>query len=243
MQEGIRNNIAELGIFIVFEVLFILSLTKGLSLMITLPVSTVLIVILMIRSAKNGRAARLAMEKGMQEVAREKEARKQAEEKLEESRKIFQTFSRSWPESILMADAQAQIYFWNPGVQKMFGFREEEIRGKDFRELFAPDTFAAEGENIRPAGKRGVSGLTECKAMRKDKTEFPAELMMVSVLLYDLKCFLIAVRDISGLKQKEDEMQEACQTDPLTKLYNRQHSLNWRHVKWNVQSATIRLFP
>lgn len=225
MQEEIRNNIVELGIFIVFEVLFILSLTKGISMMITLPVSTVLIVILMIRSAKNGRAARFATEKGKQEVKREKEARKQAEEKLEESRKIFQAFSRSWPDSILMADAQAKIYFCNPGMQKMFGFPEAEIMGKDFRELFVPDTFINDekGEIIRPGGKRAVSGLTECNALRKDKSEFPAELMMVSVLLYNLRCFLIAVRDISGVKQKEEEMVESCQTDPLTKLYNRIH--------------------
>ena len=225
MQEDIRNNIVELIIFIVLEVLFILSLTKGFSMMITLPVSTALIVILMMRSAINSRAARLAMEKGMQEVMREKDARKQAEEKLAESRKIFQTFSRAWPESILMADAQAKIYFWNPGVQKMFGFPEEEIMGKDFRELFAADTFITDdkGEIIKPAGKRPGSGLTECKALRKDHSEFPAELMIVSIPLYNLRCFLIAVRDTSGIKQKEDEMEESYQTDPLTKLYNRIH--------------------
>ncbi|MGE0086452.1 MAG: diguanylate cyclase [Desulfococcaceae bacterium] len=225
MNEEIRNNTVELIIFVIFEILFILSLIKGFPMMITLPVSTLLIIILMMRSAKNGRTARSAIEKRRQELTIEREARKQTEEKLGESRKIFQTFCHSWPEAILMADAQAKIYFRNPGMQKMFGFSEGEIMGKDFRELFVPDTFAADdnSEIIKPAGKRAGSGLTECKAIREDKSEFPAEIMMLPIFLYNQRCFLITVRDMSGTKVREEDLVEFCQTDLLTSLYNRIH--------------------
>ncbi len=225
MQEKIRNNIVELIIFILFELLFILSLTKGFSQMITMPVSTLLIVILIIRSAKKGSAARFATEKGRQDLLHEKEALKQAEEKLGESRKIFQAFCQSWPEAILMADAQAKIYFCNPGMQKMFGFSEGDLIGKDIRELFVPDTFETDdrGEIIRPGGMGSAAGLTECKALRKDKSEFPAEFMMTFLFLYNYKCLLMAVRDTSGLKQKEVALVEFSQTDLLTKLYSRMH--------------------
>ena len=67
--------------------------------------------------------------------------RKQTEEKLYESEQKFRSISASAQDAIIMADNGGNITYWNEAAEKIFGYTQEEVIGKELHKLLAPERY------------------------------------------------------------------------------------------------------
>jgi PAS domain S-box-containing protein len=110
----------------------------------------------------------------------------QIERDLRESEEKFKTIGNSARDAIVMIDNNGNITFWNTGAEKIFGYTEEEVTGKNFHLLITPERFHENHfkafKEFKKTGKGGAIGKTlELFAMRKNGEEFPVELSLSSV--------------------------------------------------------------
>src|SRR5262245_33545879 len=62
--------------------------------------------------------------------------------------------------AVIALDLNQRIIYWNPGAEKTFGYKKEEIIGKDFATLFTPEdrqkgTPKRELEETKTSGSAG----------------------------------------------------------------------------------------
>ncbi|MFX1311370.1 MAG: PAS domain S-box protein [Promethearchaeota archaeon] len=67
--------------------------------------------------------------------------RKSFEQKSNESEKIFKTRINSAQDALLLIDHEGRIVFCNDAVEKMFGYKDQELKGKNVLELIAPKDY------------------------------------------------------------------------------------------------------
>jgi|CXWL01.1.fsa_nt_gi PAS domain S-box-containing protein len=117
--------------------------------------------------------------------------------------------------AIYMVDSAGVITSWNPGAERVYGYRAEEIIGQSFSTVFIPEDIA-DGEADARWQEALASGHfeSECTRARKDGSEFPA-LVTASVLTDQLgqhAGFSIVTRDLS----ERDRRQRALSAELLT---------------------------
>lgn len=102
----------------------------------------------------------------------------------------------------------------NPAVKKMFGYDETELIGKKVMKLIPALALAKEfGHKVK---KR-----LEVIGVRKDTSNFPAEIQVGMAALEDQVIYACTVRDISELKQQMAALTHQALHDSLTALPNR----------------------
>ena len=138
---------------------------------------------------------------------------RQAEEALRESEERFRNVSDCAHDVIIMMDNDGCVSFWNKAAEKIFGYREEEILGKQLHETLAPERFREaylKGfQQFRKTGKGDVLGKSlELTALRKDGTEFPIELSLSAMELKGKWNAVGILRDITERKRAEQELSK-----------------------------------
>jgi PAS domain S-box-containing protein len=132
--------------------------------------------------------------------------RKQVEETLRESEERFNRLANATWEGIIIHKAGI-IMDTNESAAKMFGCSVEEIIDKSVIDFLAP-------ESIEPALQKLREGIThdqlhlEVKALRKDKTVFPAEVLGRPLKYKNTDARVLAFRDITERKQTEEALQD-----------------------------------
>jgi len=130
---------------------------------------------------------------------------KQAEEALREPE--YSTLLNKVEDGI--AISQEDVFqFVNKSLEKMIGYTVEELRGKPFLDLMAPECreLISQRHKQRLAGEK-VSSIYEAKLKTKDGTIKDAE-FSASVIHYHRKpAIMTIVRDITGRKKMEEELQ------------------------------------
>ncbi len=101
--------------------------------------------------------------------------------------------------AIFMLDAGGHVVTWNPGAERIKGWRAEEIIGRHFSTFYLPEEAAAqkpqrELEIVREHGRYHEQG----RRLRKDGTTFMAELIITPVLRDgEVKGFVKVTRDVT----------------------------------------------
>ncbi|MEK7468259.1 MAG: ATP-binding protein [Planctomycetota bacterium] len=128
-------------------------------------------------------------------------------------REIRLLFERT-SDAVIRMDGAGKITTWNPRAEALFGWTEVEAVGRSLAETIIPERF-------RPAHAAGLarflttgeapalSQILELSALRRDGSEFPAEIVLVATpgaLSWSFTGFL---RDISVRKAAEAELQRA----------------------------------
>ncbi len=116
------------------------------------------------------------------------------------------------PDAILIMDCAGRIIRANARVEKMFGYRCEEIIGQPV-ELLVPERFGAAHRDQHPGhpagGGAGPTGATlELFGRRKDGTRFPLEITVNPQETTDGKFVLDVVRDVTERKRAEQSLAE-----------------------------------
>lgn len=132
-------------------------------------------------------------------------------QRLEDSEGRFRSVAETAMEAIICADKRANIIFWNPSAEKMFGYSEEEVLGRQAT-LILPEREreARLAMMLRQEGIEKEKSVTfELDGLRKDGSEFPMECSYSSWSVGGKVNFAIIVRDITGRKKAEEKLRES----------------------------------
>jgi diguanylate cyclase (GGDEF)-like protein/PAS domain S-box-containing protein len=134
--------------------------------------------------------------------------------------------------AVVAADASGRITQFNPAAQRTFGYAEAEVLGESVMKLICPEdrhTYRSHIETLFSSEDAANAGRTlELRGCRKDGSEFPLELCLLTWRAAPGSLYTCVVRDVSRRKQTEAQRDELLQrveamarTDELTGLANR----------------------
>jgi len=114
-------------------------------------------------------------------------------------------------DAVISVDRDSRVTYVNSAFEQTFGYRAEEVIGRDLAETIVPPS-------LREAHRRGLTRYLETgqasilnrriemSAMRADGTEFPAEVSVTRTGLPGQPAFTGYVRDITDRKRAEQEL-------------------------------------
>ena len=114
-------------------------------------------------------------------------------------------------DAVISIDRHARVTYVNSAFERTFGYRAEDVIGRDLAEAVVPPS-------LRDAHRRGLARYLETgqssildrriemPAMRADGTEFPAELTVTRTGLPGEPTFTAYVRDITDRQRAENEL-------------------------------------
>lgn len=116
------------------------------------------------------------------------------------------------PDAIIIVDSTGKIKHTNSKTEEVFGYKAEELIGNEI-EILLPSRLRhkhikhREGySSNKPLSRPMGSGLN-LLARRKDGTEFSVDIMLSPIETDEGKLIMSVVRDITILKQREDEIK------------------------------------
>ncbi len=109
--------------------------------------------------------------------------RKRTEENVLASEQRLGAITNSAFDAIILINDSGEISYWNPASERIFGYRDSEVMGKNVHELLAPPEFHAAYrsafKDFVTTGRGNAMGkITALVARRKDGEEFPIELSL-----------------------------------------------------------------
>jgi PAS domain S-box-containing protein len=144
----------------------------------------------------------------------------------------------SAPDAIMIVDKAGSIVFLNRQVSALFGYKASELEGQGV-EILVPERFRAQHAAHRQEFAahlrlRQMGGGLDLLAVRKDGTEFPAEVSLSPIADRTGLLVVVAIRDVSERKQAEVQLRES--EERFRELGN--HS---RDVIWIVGLNPVRV--
>ena len=114
-------------------------------------------------------------------------------------------------DAILTIDELGRIESINHATERVFGYTEDELIGKNVK-ILMPAPFHQEHDgylaNYRESGDKKIIGIgREVLARRKDGTVFPIDLAVNEVDQGGVRCFMGVVRDITERKEAEEAVR------------------------------------
>jgi|CXWL01.1.fsa_nt_gi PAS domain S-box-containing protein len=125
-------------------------------------------------------------------------------------------------DGIVTIDERGVIEAVNPAVERLFGYRADEMIGRNVSMLMpAPyhdehDTYL---ERYRRTGHRKIIGIgREVAGRRSDGTVFPIELAVAEVPLPDRRLFMGTLRDLTPRKRLEEQLLHSQKLEAVGRL-------------------------
>jgi PAS domain S-box-containing protein len=135
------------------------------------------------------------------------EDRQRAEQALRESETRKSAILESALDAIIAMDQEGRIIDFNPGAEKLFGYRREEVQGRTVADAIIPKRFReAHWQGLRRFLETGQGSVLERRiempALRSDGSEFASELTIaVATLNNNQLIFTAYLRDITEQKR------------------------------------------
>ena len=116
-------------------------------------------------------------------------------------------------DAIITMDAAGDIVEVNRATEKMFGYKAEDMVGRDLAELIIPPALREPHRHgldryLRTGRGRMVDHPLELPAMRADGSEFPAEIGITRPQLGGPPVFTGYIRDITQRRRDEQELRD-----------------------------------
>lgn len=131
------------------------------------------------------------------------------EEELQRQKDYFEALFVNSPVAVVTADLDGNIVSWNPSAEKLFGYTQEEVVGRDIDSIVAnDDSIRAEAYSYTDQ----VFNLGQVKATtkrtRKDGSLVDVDLLSLPVMVSGEMVGYIAIyHDITPLKEIEGELR------------------------------------
>ena len=132
---------------------------------------------------------------------------------LRESEERFRLLVASVTDyAIIVLDPEGRVTGWNPGAERIKGYREGEIIGRHFSVFYPPD-LARAGDPERELAKALAAGRYEEQAerVRKDGSRFWADITLTPILDDggELRGYVKVTRDITERRRVEEAVRES----------------------------------
>lgn len=154
--------------------------------------------------------------------------KKQLELALRTIHNRFEAVIESAYDGIVTIDKNSTIAQINQSALEIFGYRKDEITGKPLERLL-PKKYRAKHKDYvaafaeSPVRSRPMHARSAVRGLRKDGTEFTAEVTISKIRVDNELEMTAVVRDISERSRLIEELQKAAIEDGLTGIYNRRH--------------------
>lgn len=129
--------------------------------------------------------------------------RKQAEKQLLYQAALLENVN----DAIVASDAEYRITVWNSAAESLYGWKAEEVVGRNGLEILRTEWPQKEAEEMRRTIARIGRWRGEATQARKDGSRFPVEVS--SIVLYEedkqITAYVSVNRDITERKQAEEE--------------------------------------
>ena len=138
--------------------------------------------------------------------------KREAKSALKESEEKFRLITTSAQDAIVMIDAEGNVSYWNNAAEKILGYKEDEIRNRNFHQLILPEKYKKDFERgfvrFRDSGTSDYFGkILNLEAIRKDGKKIPVELTISAVKLKNQWHAIGIMRDISDRLRSEKELK------------------------------------
>jgi PAS domain S-box-containing protein len=146
-------------------------------------------------------------------VLRDITERKIAQEKLIESEERYRTVTQTAVDAIITTDYNGKILDWNTGAEKIFGYKAQEITGKELKTIM-PEAYIGSYikalESLKEKGESKVLDKTiEMHGLHKNGITFPVEISLALWETSSGKYFTGIIRDITERKHTEEVLRES----------------------------------
>ena len=171
-------------------------------------------------------------------------AKKQAQLAMQEKEAYLHSIMDATVEVILTMDSDSMIEMVNPSVEQVFGYRQEELLGKNIS-LLMPEGIANKHQHwvdhYLSSDEDRISGrMLDTEGKRKDGVIFPLSVSVSDKVIGGRHVFTSVMRDITeqhnamdALKVKNTELQYLSSHDELTGLHNRRTADEFLQREWN----------
>ena len=137
--------------------------------------------------------------------------RHQIQQALREAEEQFRAVVQSANDAIVSVNDQMNITSWNPGAEKLFGYRAEEMVGCSVMEIVPHQHRATRGQamlRMLAAGQKFAAGrVVEGAGLCKDGSEVPIEMSFAEWRTPTGRNITAIVRNITERKQRDHEQQ------------------------------------
>jgi PAS domain S-box-containing protein len=137
---------------------------------------------------------------GFSEISRDISERKDTEAR-------YRGLLEAAPDAMIVVDQQGEIVLLNVQAEKQFGYSRDELLGQKVTAIipegFAERLIADETRSAADALAQQIGTGIELRALRKDGSEFPIEIMLSPLESKEGILVTAAIRDISVRKQAE----------------------------------------
>jgi two-component system sensor histidine kinase UhpB len=127
--------------------------------------------------------------------------RKAAERALQESEARMRAIFETAVDAILTIDAEGRVDRFNPAAQRLFGYSEAEVIGKNISMLMpSPDRERHDSylKHYHETGQKKIIGIgREVTGKRKDGSVFPMDLSVAETFVGERRMFTGIVRDVT----------------------------------------------
>ncbi len=147
------------------------------------------------------------------DVMKNRVALEAANEQFRESDLRMRAVLNASLDCIITLDTKGHILEFNPAAENTFGYTSDELVGRKATQLFDSSrkkTFPIDAlQQYQQYGENPEIGRRiEIKALRKDRTDFPAELAVHPVPLEGEPMFTIFLRDITARRNAEEGQKQ-----------------------------------
>jgi PAS domain S-box-containing protein len=170
---------------------------------------------------------------------------RRAQEKLHQSEQKLRLMLASVHDyAIFMLDPSGRIASWNPGAERITGYREQEVLGAHFARLFTPEAVAA-GKPDQELELAASQGRFEDEGyrIRKDGTRFWANVIITPVCDASAKLvgFVKVTRDLTARRKTEEERIRLAQAQEAIRLRDEFMSIASHELRTPLTALALQL--